>query len=245
MLKKTITRRRIKTITLLIELHDKLFLYPTLRKIYKAICPLPQFIIDVGANKGHSVDFFLSLNPACEIIAFEPIPYLYTKLVNKYSHLTNVKIYKLGVSNFSGSKLFYENNLMSTSTFEKINYSSLYTAQKANLLGIKTTDLISKSYEVSVVSLSDFLKTVSLKRTIDIIKIDVEGHEYSCLSGLFSDQDSLFSIKCLQLENHFNDQYQNQATIKQIIALLKKQGFSGYTKLPYFFGEFNEYIFYK
>ena len=64
---------RTKIIQSLIHINEAVFFYPKLKKFYKenlknaSVC-----ILDVGANKGQSIDFFLGINPNAKITAFEP-----------------------------------------------------------------------------------------------------------------------------------------------------------------------------
>ena len=73
---------RIKLIQLLIEINEKIFFYPKLKSFYKnaSININSPVILDVGANKGQSIDFFKSIYPDCLIYAFEPNPRLFTAL---------------------------------------------------------------------------------------------------------------------------------------------------------------------
>src|SRR6187551_2434122 len=111
---------RISLIKKFIDFNERIFFERRLSAFFRNSPEgLPGFVIDVGANKGQSIDFFLKLNRSCQIYALEPNPDLYAKLLIKYQSNKNIKIFNLGVSNFSGRKLFFQNVLDYTSTFEK------------------------------------------------------------------------------------------------------------------------------
>ncbi|GLU55612.1 hypothetical protein Dfri01_50730 [Dyadobacter frigoris] len=130
------------------------------------------------------------------------------------------------------------------SSFEQINFNSKYVDKKAFILGLRLPKLILRSYPVEVISLSSFITQIKLTRDIDIIKIDTEGHEYYCLSGLFSECLSI-KINHIQPEQHFNDQYQNSIGFKHVHVhrILKSNGFYLQKKITNCYGDFNEFIY--
>ena len=71
-----------------------------------------------------------------------------------------------------------------TSSFEKINYDSNYLKFKTKILGLDRKENNQKEYDVDVVTLSNYIEK-NISSNIDLIKLDVEGHEYECLKGLF------------------------------------------------------------
>jgi FkbM family methyltransferase len=199
-------------------------------------------ILDVGSNKGQSIDFFSRIYKNVIIYAFEPNPVLYKKIKYKYRSKKNILIYNLGVSNINGQLELNETVTDETSTFEKLNYESNYLQMKADVLGVKKEDIIKSKYLVDVVRLSDFIKMKKINK-IDILKIDTEGHELKCLKGLFTNET--FDIKYIQLESHNDDMYLQNATKDEIPALLNINGYNKCTKIKHGFGDFNECIYEK
>ena len=64
---------RTQIIQKLIHINESIFFYPKLKKFYKKNLTHNQInIIDVGANKGQSIDFFLEINQNASINSFEP-----------------------------------------------------------------------------------------------------------------------------------------------------------------------------
>lgn len=176
---------RIELIQRLIHFNESLIFYPKLRKFYlKKLNNKTIKIIDIGANRGQSIEFFLELNVSAKIESFEPNKDLYILLKNKYENNSNIKLHNYGVSNFNGELLFNENVLNETSSFEKLNSNSKYLKFKANILGVSLEDIVSNKYKVKVVKLVDFLKSKT-NIIFDVLKIDVEGHELKVLQGLF------------------------------------------------------------
>ncbi len=81
---------RTKIIQKLVHINESIFFYPKLKKFYSSNLRLGKInILDVGANKGQSMDFFLKINSNIEFDAFEPNKKLFDLLQNKYK--TNTK----------------------------------------------------------------------------------------------------------------------------------------------------------
>lgn len=225
----------------LIELNERLIFNKRLLKFYKSkIDKKINLVIDVGANTGQSIDLFLKLNSNCKIIAFEPNPRLYQKLKNKYSDNSNIQLFQLGISDEVGQKTFHENIFHSTSTFEELDLTSKYLKRKSVILGVKPDEIVKESYTVEVTTLTDFINN-QCSEPIDILKIDTEGHEYSCLIGLFKNQQH-YDIKYIQLEKHNDDMYLNGRSFKEISELLNENGFEIEAKIKHGYGDFEEII---
>ena len=168
---------RVGYIKKLIDINEYIFFIRKMKSFYKVIGNI-NTVIDVGANKGQSIDFFLGINPNCQIFAIEPNPTLFALLKKKYVKYTNIHLFNFGVSDKSGDKLFFENILDYTSTFETLNMNSEYLQKKARTLGVNKDSIVKKSYNVKAVTLSEFIKNNNLPPTIDVLKIDTEGNEY-------------------------------------------------------------------
>ena len=169
----------------LVMLNERMIFDKRLIKFYKSnLQNKINVVIDVGANTGQSIDLFLKLNPNCKIIAFEPIPSLYQNLKSKYSDKPNIHLFQLGISDVAGQKTFYENIFQCTYTFEELDLTSEYLKIKSKILGVKPDEIVKDSYPVEVTTISDFINN-QLTEKFDILKIDTEGHEYACLTGLF------------------------------------------------------------
>ena len=236
---------RIKLIEKLININENLFFYPNLKRIYKDITSSPSdllIIFDVGANKGQSIDFFSKLSVRSHIFAFEPNPKLFKYLKNKYSSRQDITLNKLGISNVNGQLELNETVTDLTSTFEELNYQSKYLEYKATVLGVKKENIIKSKYLVTVTSLSNYIRLNSIKK-IDILKLDVEGHELNCLLGLF-DADQI-NVEYIQFESHNDDMYVNKKSQVEIQFLLKKNGFKLFGKIKHGFGDFYEVIYRK
>ncbi len=233
---------RIKLITYLIELNEAIFFYPKLRRFYKSTLPANPIILDVGANKGQSADFFLKIRSQAQITSFEPNPSLFRFLTNKYQGIKNMTFVNKGVSNAKQILTFYINKLDLTSSFEPLNPDSKYLAKKAQVMGVKPTEIISEQIEIETIALRDYIEEQAIKH-IDLLKIDTEGHELKCLTGLFPLKTC--QIDRIQIENHQDDMYQTLDSFESIRALLHEYGYVIEVSIKHGFGDFYEVIFQK
>ncbi|WP_353169821.1 FkbM family methyltransferase [Flavobacterium sp.] len=234
---------RTKIIQQLIHINEAIFFYPKLKKFYKENLKSQEInILDIGANKGQSIDFFLKVNFNAKINAFEPNKKLFRYLENKYKSKTNITIHNFGVSKIKGELEFHENILDETSTFEELNLDSKYLDKKAKVLGISKENIIVDSYKVNVIRLLDYLNENS-NIFFDVLKIDVEGHELQCLEGLFSNEIKIIPIKYIQIESHNDDMYINNNQQEKIEELLNTNGFKQIAVIKHGFGDFSEIIY--
>ena len=234
---------RTRLVQKLIHINEAIFFYPKLKKFYKENLKRPCVnILDVGANKGQSIDFFLGINPNATINAFEPNKKLYSYLQNKYNTNTNIKLHNVGVSKTDGELEFNETILDETSTFESLNFDSKYLEKKAKVLGVTKENIIVDKYKVAVISLSNFLKAET-NVFFDVLKIDVEGHELQVLEGLFSNNENKYPIRLIQLESHNDDMYISNSKHESIEKILNENGFFEIAKIKHGFGDFAEIIY--
>ncbi len=234
---------RTQIIQKLVHINEAIFFYPKLKRFYSENLKKENInIIDVGANKGQSIDFFLKINPNTSFDSFEPNKKLFVYLQNKYQTKENIKLHNFGVSNIKGELVFHENILDETSTFEELNFDSKYLEKKAKVLGVSKENIIVDNYKVEVIRLIDFLKEYPNKE-FDVLKIDVEGHELQCLQGLFVNENEVIPIRFIQLESHNDDMYLANNQHLDIESILNKNGFEKVAEIKHGFGDFAEIIY--
>lgn len=234
---------RTQLVQSLVDINEKIFFYPKLKSFYtKQLQGSQPFIVDVGSNKGQSIDFFLNIHKNADVIAFEPNKKLYNRLVSKYKQRSNIQLFNLGVSDKTGQLTFHENVMDETSTFEELNYDSPYLKKKAAILGVNPEEIIAARYVVEVTDLHSFISEHQLEK-IDVLKIDVEGHEYQCLKGLFASGKSACDIRFIQIESHNDDMYKNKQPDGTIEGLLAQNNFHEAIRIKHGLGDFHEIIY--
>ncbi len=197
-----------------------------------------ELIIDVGANKGQSIQFFLKNFPNARIIGFEPNEKL-NKFLKKFES-EKCKILNLGISNRSGDQIFYENMLDETSSFSKPEPSSKWGKLKQVLL-ISSAKNLTKETLKKVITLDEFCAKNNIMQ-IDYLKIDVEGYEFNVLIGA-KNLLSQGRIINLQLENQANDLYNTD--FDEITNLLVMHNYKKITEISHGFGSIYDVIFAK
>lgn len=233
---------RVYLTQLLVTCIEAIFFYPKLKKFYKSeIKESNPLIIDVGSNRGQSIDFFKEVFKDPLIHGFEPNPNLFNLLQEKYGSNKHITLMNVGVSEENTTLNFYENIMDETSTLELLNEDSEYLQKKARVLGINKSDMIKKVYPIPVVKLGGYLKSQNISK-VDLVKIDTEGHEYLCLKGLF-DQQLECEISYIQIEQHYHDMYASGGNSKLIQDLLNQNSFTEVRRIGHGFGNFHDIIY--
>jgi FkbM family methyltransferase len=129
-------------------------------------------IFDVGENKGQFlglIEYGLGGIP-CHIHAFEPSQHTYKLLCDRSKDYSNVTLNNIGLGKEKGEfELFYDQ--------EGSGIASLYK-RKLDHFGVK----FKYSETVKIDTLDNYCVSQAIQR-IDLLKIDVEGHELDVLQG--------------------------------------------------------------
>ncbi len=160
-------------------------------------------IVDVGANIGQFSFSIGKLLKTAKIFTFEPNKNLIKKLTNNTKDF-DVKIFNFGLGNKNESLPFYASTISSEwSSFIKPDNSD-YVEE---VLEIKKGDDI----------LSDL-------KSVDLLKIDVEGFEYQALEGM---EDTLKRTRYLLIESSINRETDDKGS-RRLIDLIHSKGFRIY-----------------
>jgi FkbM family methyltransferase len=143
--------------------------------------PRPR-IVDCGANIGMAVLFFKTFRPDAEVIAFEPDPTTFARLVQtiEVNGLRGVRLENAAVGDKDGTVAFYGSR----------SGSGGITASVEPSWGGDTRQ------EVRAVRLSSWIK-----EPIDFLKLDVEGAEYDVVRDLV-DSDAIGWVREAVIEYH-------------------------------------------
>jgi len=181
-------------------------------------------IIDVGANRGQSIENFLSIYENYEIHCFEPLTNLYEELTKKYGHNKNIYLNNcaLGEEKKEGKFFKYHNDV--NSSFNKPINDSKWEKKKKKILNKEK--LIEEELNVKILKLDEYFKINNLK-FIDLLKIDTQGYEDKVLSG---SNEILTSNKVnfIQVEFIMGNQYENRLNIIDYENHLIKNNFRLY-----------------
>jgi len=190
------------------------------------ICQFSDVILDIGAYHGIYALVAASISPGKKVYAFEPVKESFNKLMRNI-RLNNfpIKAFNCAISDKDGVAEFY-NIDSSANLIGSLNKESFTQSEK----------LVMQTMPVR--SVGSIMKEFNLPK-IDLIKLDVEGHELDVLRGMFDylkrDKPSLI-LEVLNEENalRINDLFKDldylyfdideQSPPRQIPAI-KKSGY--------------------
>ena len=133
--------------------------------ILKRVVGYNSNCIDVGCHKGEILDLILKYSPKGKHFAFEPIPYLFNQLENKFRN--RVALYPYALSDKNGN-----------TTFQLVKNAPAYSGINKRKYAIAHPDI--EEIKVELQKLDD---VIPREVKIDFIKIDVEGGEFGVLKG--------------------------------------------------------------
>jgi FkbM family methyltransferase len=139
-----------------------------------------EVMIDVGANRGQSIDAMRLYHPGQPIVAFEPNPNLAVKLRNRFQNDDKLVIHNVGLGDTAGEFTLYvpcynglEFDSKGALTFGERQCNHI----RENIIGFDKGRLNYKTMRCQVWELDRF------KLKPRFIKIDTEGFELSILHG--------------------------------------------------------------
>lgn len=225
-----------------IWINEAIFFEPSLRSVYRSLQVVAKqgdqvIIMDIGSNRGQAARFFGQLFRNARIIAVEANPGLVKLLRRKTKHL-NIEILPVAVSDKPGVLPFYQCIFDEVSTLEPPNLQSKYLRFKSKVLMSSPEEMYSV-ISTNATTIDRIVDELNIQ-SIDILKIDVEGHEYSVLLGAKVTLERKLP-KYIQLEAHQDDQYQQKES--DIKALLTELGYTLISRIKHGFGNFYEEIY--
>ncbi len=164
---------------------------------------------DVGANTGQTIDAFLDGVIEPEIHAFEPSQEPFAELQCKYGSDARVRVVKSGVSSRSGTETIHVNSSSKLNSLHRTNEKSDF--KQGSVVGEE---------KIELVTLDAYCADGGID-SIDVLKIDVQGHEPEVLEGA---QGLIRNgqIDWIIAEVQFGDFYVTEGNdLKRIIDLLK------------------------
>ena len=122
-----------------------------------------KMIFDVGAHTGQTATKYAQAFPDARVIAFEPVPENFNRLINNVRQSSSVECHQLALSSESGECIIY---LSEHDTAHSMVHS--VGRQSGGIVKMTTLDAFCKAHRISF---------------IDLLKIDTEGHDLEVLKG--------------------------------------------------------------
>ena len=181
-----------------------------------------SFVIDVGANQGQWIGALMELLPISETWIFEPNPEAMKICRARIGELPEVKYFDLALGETDGRA---EVHVTASSDFASIlqpRTDFLETHYGSNAAQVVLNN------QVQVATLDSL---VPASRTVDLLKVDVQGFEQAVLSGA---RRVLESTRAVLIEANLQSHYVGDDTFPSLWNSLASQGFSFWSlSLPY------------
>ncbi len=176
-------------------------------------------IVDVGAYKGLWINRYLKKYPNVIAYLIEPYEESFVNLQKKFRGLSNIKIFKIGLSNINAFKEVNVNSKSYTNSLLELDPEAKKSWSKN-----KFEHLYKK--KVETVTLENFVDKNKIER-INILKLDVQGYESRVIKGgemLLKN----YLIDILVLEVIVAPTYKDQSKISEIFTILDKYNYKLY-----------------
>ena len=169
-----------------------------------------ELVIDVGSHKGEFISKVI--DKYTPIYSFEPQSKVRNILKKNTAKFNVIKHYKYALSNYEGSTDLYLNNMSSTSTTKRVDFSKKWVRFKNFILG---GNIYPEIERVKVTTLDNLLINDLGSKKI-LLKIDVEGGEAEVLEG---SQEILkkCNVVLVQIESSNYKIYKNNLNPEKIL----------------------------
>ena len=147
-------------------------------------------VLDFGANIGDVTNYiYTKFMPS--IHSYEPNIVCYNYMLKRFENFSKIRIYNLAVSSFTGKSYLYFH--VKSKGINDPNY-----IQGATMRSEKDDIDVQKKIEIQCIDIKKILQSFV---QIDLIKIDVEGSEYSIMPEIIKNRDKIKMVIC---ETHGN-----------------------------------------
>ena len=172
-------------------------------------------VLDIGANIGaHTLGIAKSVGSSGKVFAIEPSDFAFTKLLRNLSLNPELE------NRVHASQLFFSDGAI-TSPPREIHAS--WPLQSDASVHPKHRGRLVSTGNAKIETLDCFLRRQELTR-LDVIKIDVDGHEVPVLRGGFETLCRFRPILVMELAPYLHEETNNR--FAELVELLKTSGYS-------------------
>jgi 2-O-methyltransferase len=186
---------------------------PITKEYIKQYLPHNPIIVEAGAYDGADTEIMAKMWPAGKVYAFEPVPRLFERIVQKTKLLKNVQCFQLALGDKSGSLPFYVS--------EPWDASSSLAAPKEHIQiypGVQFPRVIN----VDVKTLDQWAAENNVTR-VDFLYLDMQGYEPAML---MASKKVLKTVRVIYTEVNTKELYANIILYPQLTQWLASQGFT-------------------
>ncbi len=175
-------------------------------------------IIDVGANKGQSIERFMKIFKSPKIFAFEPNFEIFKETKDKYKNYKNIIINNLGIASVKCNIPLNVTINSGNSSFHDLKKDSEWIKIRSKQFNTTPENYIIKKVDVNCTSLDEYCEKEGIGN-IDVLKIDTQGFEDEVLLG----SNNLIKnkkIKFIEVEIMFDQVYSKTMSFNDIESKL-------------------------
>ena len=182
------------------------------------ICKNP-IILDIGGNKGQSIDKYLRIFDQPIIHSFEPVKAEYDYMYKKFRNNKNIFLNNFALGDKTEKKEFNITAKTDNSSFNKINLGTDWLKERSKEFDTTETGYITSIQKVNVIKLDDYCKENNINQ-IDLMKIDTQGYEDKVLEGSVNiiKENKIKAIKTEIMFDNVYDKYFSFSDIEKFIV---------------------------
>ena len=182
-------------------------------KLLRSVVVESSVMLDIGANAGIYSTIMEDIVGSENLYIFEPLPHLYRYLRKRFE---NAHVFDLALSDKEGVRNIRVPFIDGTRVDARATFNS---HTESNQTG-------TEELAVQLLSLDSFAKTANLK-SIELVKIDVEGHELEVINGGVETITRFKPLILIEIESRHH-----QFPITEIFAQFESLGYEGYYLHP-------------
>lgn len=162
-------------------------------RLWAQLCRGASTILDIGANTGLFSLVAKAMNPKATVHAFEPIERIAQVLQENCEHNRfEIAVHVAAVSDTDGEAVIYDLPL------SHHYVASLHEDEAAHHYGGPASELAQR--RAPTVTLARFIEEQQIAR-VDLMKVDVEGHEVQVLAGMGAHLHKMQPTMLLEVKN--------------------------------------------
>ena len=171
-------------------------------------------ILDVGANRGQSIERFTKIYHKPKIFAFEPNPEVFKKTFEKYKDYNNIIVNNLGLAKNECTIPLNVTINSGNSSFYDLKKDSEWIKIRSKQFNTTPDNYVTKIVDVKCTTLDKYCDQKKIEN-IDILKIDTQGFEDKVLLGSH-DLIGRKKIKFIEVEIMFDEVYTRTMSFSDI-----------------------------
>jgi len=185
--------------------------------ILEQFLPKNPIIVEAGAFDGNDTNKMALRWPTGKIHAFEPVPEIYTRLLENTTKHTNICYYPYALSDKNDTELFYISERPTRPGVASQAGSLHKPKDRLN----KSPLIFPRTTMVPTITLPTWAECNGIAH-IDLLWLDTQGHELAILKAA---EPFLAHVNVILAEVSFIESYHNQPLYNDVVKLLIHHGF--------------------